>query len=111
MTFMKLASLGLLGAKWLGARWLGMGLVILMPKLAFAHLGHIGDLAGHGHLVGVAGLAAAGAGAVLWGVLRGGKNEAGDNTDEVTEKASAGVNAGVDADVDTDADAVPEKSA
>jgi hypothetical protein len=111
MIFMKSASPKLLGAKLLGAKLFGMGLVILMPKLAFAHLGHIGDLAGHGHLIGVAGLAAAGAGAVLWGVLRGGKNEAGDNTDEVTEKASAGVNAGVDADVDTDADAVPEKSA
>ena len=109
MTFMKLASLGWLGAKWLGAKWLVMGLVILMPKLAFAHLGHIGDLAGHGHLIGVAGLAAAGAGAVLWGVLRGGKNEAGDDTDEAIETASAGVDAGVDADVGVDA--VPEKSA
>jgi hypothetical protein len=107
MIFMKLASPNLLGARLFGARLLGIGLVIMMPKLAFAHLGHIGDLAGHGHLIGVAGLAAAGAGAVLWGVLRGGKNEAGDNTDEVIEKASAGVDAGVDAD----ADAVPEKSA
>jgi len=100
MTFMKLASLGLLGAKWLGARWLGMGLVILMPKLAFAHLGHVGDLAGHGHLVGVAGLAAAGAGAVLWGILRGRQNETDDDTDEAIETASA--------DIDVDADAVPE---
>jgi hypothetical protein len=111
MIFMKLASPNLLGARLFGARLLGIGLVIMMPKLAFAHLGHIGDLAGHGHLIGVAGLAAAGAGAVLWGVLRGGKNEAGDNTDEVIEKASAGVDAGVDADADADADAVPEKSA
>jgi hypothetical protein len=108
MILMKLASPNLLGARLFGARLfgarlLGIGLVIMMPKLAFAHLGHIGDLAGHGHLIGVAGLAAAGAGAVLWGVLRGGKNEAGDNTDEVIEKASAGV--------DADADAVPEKSA
>ena len=107
MIFMKLASPNLLGARLFGARLIGIGLVIMMPKLAFAHLGHIGDLAGHGHLIGVAGLAAAGAGAVLWGVLRGGKNEAGDNTDEVIEKASAVVDAGVDAD----ADAVPEKSA
>ena len=105
MTFMKLASLGLLGAKLLGAKLFGMGLVILMPKLAFAHLGHIGDLAGHGHLIGVAGLAAAGAGAVLWGVLRGSKNEAGDDTDEAIETASAGV------DADIGVDAVPEKSA
>jgi hypothetical protein len=109
MIFMKLASPNLLGARLFGARLLGIGLVIMMPKLAFAHLGHIGDLAGHGHLIGVAGLAAAGAGAVLWGVLRGGKNEAGDNTDEVIEKASAGVDAGVDADVGVDA--VPKKSA
>ena len=105
MTFMKLASPNLLGARLFGARLLGMGLVILMPKLAFAHLGHIGDLAGHGHLIGVAGLAAAGAGAVLWGVLRGSKNEAGDDTDEAIETASAGV------DADVGVDAVPEKSA
>ena len=109
MIFMKSDSPNLLGAKLLGAKLFGMGLVILMPKLAFAHLGHIGDLAGHGHLIGVAGLAAAGAGAVLWGVLRGGKNEAGDDTDEAIETASAGVDAGVDADVGVDA--VPEKSA
>jgi len=109
MIFMKSASPKLLGAKLLGAKLFGMGLVILMPKLANAHLGHIGDLAGHGHLIGVAGLAAAGAGAVLWGVLRGGKNEAGDDTDEAIETASAGVDAGVDADVGVDA--VPEKSA
>ena len=103
MTFMKLASLGWLGAKWLGAKWLVMGLVILMPKLAFAHLGHIGDLAGHGHLVGVAGLAAAGAGAVLWGILCGRQNETDDDTDEAIETASA--------DIDVDADAVPENGA
>jgi hypothetical protein len=109
MIFIKLASPNLLGARLFGARLLGIGLVIMMPKLAFAHLGHIGDLAGHGHLIGVAGLAAAGAGAVLWGVLRGGKNEAGDDTDEAIETASAGVDAGVDADVGVDA--VPKKSA
>jgi hypothetical protein len=95
MIFMKSAS----------PKLFGMGLVILMPKLAFAHLGHIGDLAGHGHLIGVAGLAAASAGAVLWGVLRGGKNEAGDDTDEAIETASAGV------DADVGVDAVPKKSA
>ena len=105
MIFMKLASPNLLGARLFGARLLGIGLVIMMPKLAFAHLGHIGDLAGHGHLIGVAGLAAAGAGAVLWGVLRGGKNEAGDDTDEAIETASAGV------DADVGVDAVPKKSA
>lgn len=34
---------------------------MLMPKGAFAHVGHIGELAGHGHLIGLAGLAASAA--------------------------------------------------
>ena len=34
-----------------------MASAIALPKLAFAHLGHVGDLAGHGHLIGLAGLA------------------------------------------------------
>ena len=62
-----------------------MALTLVMvaaPKLAFAHIGHIGDLAGHGHLIGLAGLAATGAGAVLWGILRAGDKTADDDSAE-----------------------------
>ena len=62
-----------------------MALTLVMvaaPKLALAHIGHIGDLAGHGHLIGLAGLAAAGAGAVLWGILRAGDKTADDDSAE-----------------------------
>lgn len=60
-----------------------MALTLVMvatPKLA--HIGHIGDLAGHGHLIGLAGLAAVGAGAVLWGILRAGDKTADDDSAE-----------------------------
>ena len=62
-----------------------MALTLVMvaaPKLAFAHIGHIGDLAGHGHLIGLAGLAATGAGAVLWGILRAGDKTADEDSPE-----------------------------
>lgn len=62
-----------------------MALTLVMvatPKLALAHIGHIGDLAGHGHLIGLSGLAAAGAGAVLWGILRAGDKTADDDSAE-----------------------------
>ena len=36
-----------------------MGMV--MPQGAYAHIGHVGELAGHGHLIGLAGLAASAA--------------------------------------------------
>lgn len=71
-----------------------MALTLVMvaaPKLAFAHIGHIGDLAGHGHLIGLAGLAATGAGAVLWGILRAGDKTADEDSPE------DGVEDGIDA--------------
>jgi len=59
---------------------------ILMPNLALAHLGHFGDLAGHSHWIGLAGLAAAGAGAMLWGALKDGKQTSVDE-DDATDDA------------------------
>ena len=54
---------------------------ILMPNLALAHWGHFGDLAGHSHWIGLAGLSAAGAGAMLWGTLKDGKQTSVDEDD------------------------------
>jgi hypothetical protein len=55
-------------------RWLAL-LPILYPFPALAHLGHVGDLAGHDHWV--AGAAAGAAVAVgVWGWLKG-REEAG----------------------------------
>lgn len=79
-----------------------MALTLVMvaaPKLAFAHIGHIGDLAGHGHLIGLAGLAATGAGAVLWGILRAGDKTADEDSPEdgVEDSPEDGVEDGIDA--------------
>jgi hypothetical protein len=68
---------------------LGMASAITLPKLAFAHLGHVGDIAGHGHLIGLAGLAAAGAGAIVLGILRGGKTKADDEAEGEVDTAGA----------------------
>mgnify|MGYP001030159154 CR=1 FL=1 len=59
---------------------------VLIPKMALAHLGHFGDLAGHSHWIGLAGLAAAGAGAMLWGALKDGKQTSVDE-DDATDDA------------------------
>lgn len=48
----------------------GMFTVGLMPASALAHVGHIGDLAGHSHWVGVAALAGAVAVAALASKLK-----------------------------------------
>ena len=87
---------------------LGIASAIILPKLAFAHLGHVGDLAGHGHLIGLAGLAAAGAGAVLLGILRGGKAEADDEAEG--EINTAGADKDADHVTDDGAEAAPEVS-
>jgi len=59
--------------------------MVLFPDLARAHLGHFGDLAGHSHWIGLAGLAAAGAGAMLWGVLKDGKQTSDDDADSSSD--------------------------
>lgn len=57
----------------------------LVPSLALAHAGHVGDLAGHSHWVGWAAAAAAAA-VTAWAVKRGKKVEAADETaDEAAE--------------------------
>jgi membrane protein implicated in regulation of membrane protease activity len=60
-------------------------LSLLVPSLALAHAGHVGDLAGHSHWVGWAAAAAAAA-VTAWAVKRGTRANADDETsDEATE--------------------------
>ncbi len=57
---------------------------VLAPSPVFAHVGHVGELAGHSHWVGVAALA----GAVLvagWAALKARKDK--KDTDEPAEEA------------------------
>ncbi|WP_394688544.1 DUF6732 family protein [Hoeflea sp.] len=57
----------------------------LIPSLALAHAGHVGDLAGHSHWVGWAAAAAAAA-VTAWAIKRGNKAKADDDTaDEAAE--------------------------
>lgn len=51
----------------------------LVPSLALAHAGHVGDLAGHSHWVGWAAVAAAAA-VTAWAIKRGNKAKADDST-------------------------------
>lgn len=67
----------------------GVCCVIVAPSAAFAHVGHVGELAGHGHLIGLTGLAAAAAMAALLAKLSKDKimqddqaEENGDSRDE-----------------------------
>lgn len=47
-------------------------LIAVMPTNAFAHLGHVGELAGHGHWIAIgAGIAIAGLGALLGNKSKG----------------------------------------
>ena len=58
---------------------------LLVPSVAFAHAGHVGDLAGHSHWVGWAAAAAAAA-VTAWAIKRGNKAKADDDTaDEAAE--------------------------
>ena len=43
------------------ARFLIFFLMALAPTLAHAHWGHVGELAGHGHIIGIGALAGAAA--------------------------------------------------
>lgn len=53
---------------------LSLLLTVLAAGSAYAHGGHIGDLAGHSHWVGWAAAAAAGA-VAAWAIKRGGKKK------------------------------------
>jgi hypothetical protein len=59
-------------------------LTISVPSAAFAHAGHLGDLAGHSHWVGVAALAGAAAiaGVAAWA---GRKDKKADSKEEPVE--------------------------
>ena len=67
-------------------RYLGCMIVAAcVPHTAFAHVGHIGELAGHGHLIGLAGLAGAAVMAGLlakWGKKTDASVKANDESDE-----------------------------
>lgn len=56
-------------------------LALMMPNSAFAHIGHVGELAGHGHLIGLAALGLAGLAAAIG--LRGAPDE---DAEEATEE-------------------------
>lgn len=60
--------------------------ITALPGLAWAHGGHLADLAGHSHWAGVAALAGAAAVAAVAAKLRDRKN---DNTDEESEQDPA----------------------
>ena len=63
-----------------------MAMSILLMSSANAHIGHIGELAGHGHVIGVAGLVAAAAMAAL--LAQRGKSKSDDKIAEA-DSASA----------------------
>ncbi len=65
--------------------------LLTLPMPALAHIGHIGEVAGHGHWIALGGIAIAGA-IALWG----GRKKSNDDTeiddeieDENTEEAPA----------------------
>lgn len=65
--------------------------LLTLPMPAFAHIGHIGEVAGHGHWIALGGIAIAGA-IALWG----GRKKSDDTPDteedvedETTEEAPA----------------------
>lgn len=66
-----------------------LALFLTLPMPALAHVGHIGEVAGHGHWIALGGIAIAGAIALLGGRKKADKEteEASDNED--TEEAPA----------------------
>ena len=57
----------------------------LMPVPAFAHWGHVGELAGHGHAIAI-GAAAAAAALAAW-IASQREDETSDDADEEVETA------------------------
>ena len=55
---------------------------LICPAAAFAHIGHIGELAGHGHLIGLGGLVAAAALAALVAKLSADKAKSEDGLED-----------------------------
>lgn len=63
----------------------------LMPASALAHVGHIGDLAGHSHWVGVAALAGAAVIAVVAAKLKKRSDSAANSADAEADGAETPV--------------------
>ncbi len=61
--------------------------IALLPGAAFAHVGHLGEVAGHSHWVGVAAIAGAAAVAGLV-ALKGRRKRARDAEDTPSETAA-----------------------
>lgn len=57
---------------------------VWFPKLAHAHWGHVGEVAGHGHIIGIGALAAAAALAAALAAARGKRAEQSEGDDEET---------------------------
>ncbi len=55
--------------------------LILAPLPAMAHIGHLGEVAGHGHWIALGGIAIAGA-IALWG----GRKKADEDAEEATSE-------------------------
>lgn len=55
--------------------------LILLPSSALAHIGHLGEVAGHGHWIALGGIAIAGAIALL-----GGRKKPDEDTEEAIEE-------------------------
>ena len=64
---------------------------LLSPAAAYAHIGHIGELAGHGHLIGLGGLVAAAALAALVAKLSADKADGEDGLDPQRRGRNAAV--------------------
>ncbi|MCA1299111.1 DUF6732 family protein [Stappia indica] len=66
------------------------GAVATLPTLAQAHVGHVGELAGHSHWAGIAALAGA---ALLAGIVAVGRARARRNSRKTDEEQTAGAEA------------------
>ena len=63
--------------------------LILLPAPALAHIGHLGEVAGHGHWIALGGIALAGAIALLGGRKKADEDTEAAASDEDTEEAPA----------------------
>lgn len=64
--------------------------LILSPAPALAHIGHLGEVAGHGHWIALGGIALAGAIALLGGRKKADEAQTDDAVeDDDTEEATA----------------------
>lgn len=61
-----------------------------LPATAHAHWGHVGEVAGHGHLIGLGAVVAAGAIAGVLGLLSDKNKEKNADADPVDEDAPEG---------------------